>query len=46
MGVEVIQQINPEWEGTESGLLWPAILYAIGLVDEKDEPMFFGPIAI
>ena len=40
-GVEVIQTIQPEWEGTESGLLWPWIMYATGFVDENDEPAFF-----
>jgi len=29
------------WKGTKSGLLWPALLYMIGLVDENDQPKFF-----
>jgi len=40
-GVEVIRSIQPAWPGTKSGLLWPALLYMIGLVDENDEPRFF-----
>ena len=45
-GVTVIQSINPEWEGTESGLLWPALLYLVGLVDENDQPKFFGDFTV
>ena len=45
-GVEVIQTIQPEWEGTESGLLWPQLLYMVNLIDENDQPKYFGPFTI
>ena len=41
-GVEVIQTIQPEWKGTPSGNLWPFILVALGLIDENDNPVYFG----
>ena len=43
MGVEVIQEVVPDWEGPESGLLWPYLLILIGLVDENGQPTFFDP---
>ena len=39
-GVEVVRNIYPLWRGTKSGLLWPAIFYMTGLVDEDDEAAF------
>ena len=40
-GVEVIRTFMPYWPGTKSGLLWPYILYAIGLVDESGKILHF-----
>ena len=39
-GVETIQTIQPLWEGTDSGLLWPWLFHLIGFVDENDQPTF------
>ena len=39
-GVEIIQQIQPLWEGTPTGKLWPWIFHFIGFVDEDDQPTF------
>lgn len=33
--------MQPLWKGTESGLLWPWLLYLVGLVDENDRAKFF-----
>jgi len=33
--------MQPLWKGTESGLLWPWLLYAVGLVDANDRAKFF-----
>ena len=35
-GVEVIRHIYPLWQGTKSGLLWPALLYMLGMIDGND----------
>lgn len=39
-GVEVIRHIYPLWKGTKSGLLWPALLYMLGMIDGNDQPKF------
>ncbi len=41
-GVEVVRRIQPLWRGTQSGLLWPWLLYYIGLVDKNDQPNWFS----
>ena len=39
-GVEVIRSIYPLWRGTRSGLLWPALFYVTGMINDEDEPPF------
>ena len=41
-GVEIIRTIIPYWPGTRSGMLWPYILWAVGLVDENGKILHFS----
>jgi len=34
--------MQPLWKGTKNGLLFPALLYMIGLVDRDGEALFLG----
>ena len=40
-GVEVIRTFMPYWPGTPSGLLWPYLFFALGLVDENGKILHF-----
>ena len=41
-GVEIIRSMQPLWKGTKNGLLFPALLYMIGLVDRDGEALFLS----
>ena len=40
-GVGIIRYIQPLWRGTPSGLLFPWLLYTLGLVDDEGRAKFF-----
>ena len=41
-GVEAIRYIQPKWKGTKSGLIFPMLLYMIGLVNKDEQPQWFA----